>query len=429
MRLLVIALVVALLVMVHPVLAIEKLNTSDFKEPDVTLTINGVDYKPTLSNGEFVVDKVCERGDQVEVSYLVEPVDSSAAKIVGGRTYTIRTELALPPSEPAISGYVYYLPSGGGISFSSSVGKSFIDIKVVQYDEASNAYALDQIKVNTTGAMPAPSSRLQEVRVVWFDIQEAKENCLPPVVLLVVDYNKFQSDMNSIKARYNNISAVLDEYIGKVDTSTLSNYLDSASKNESLAETYYSDKDYLKADERLKFASEWLDKADTEAKKVRAEYACDQADKKLKEVGSTLDKIDLYLAQVESNKLVNTSTLLNYKANFKSMQDESNTLSEDLTVAKAYLTNEKYSEAEIKANNILNKAEELASSSNTLFEELKKVVSPGETAVPKTTSQPFKMPNIDFKLVGIVIGGAIAVAAATIGVRKYMRRRKWDELK
>ncbi len=426
MRRLAIALIV-LFVLIHPVLAIEKLNTSDFKEPDVTLKINGEDYKPILSGGKFVVDKVCEKGDQIVASYTVEPVDSSAAKIVGGRTYTIRTELALPSSEPAIRGSVYYLPSGGGISFSSPVGQSFIDVKVVQYDEASNAYALDQIKVNVTGTTPPPSSRLQEVKVVWFDVQDADENCLPPVVLFVVDYAKFQSDMNSVKERYSNLSAVLDKYIGKVDTSTLSSYLDSASKNESLAETYYSDKDYVKADERLKFASEWLEKADTEAKKVKAEYACDQADKKLREIGGILDKIDLYLAQIESNKLVNTTTLLNYKASFKSMQDESSSLTEELTTANAYLTNGKYSEAEIKANNILNNAEELKNSANGLLDQLKKVISP--EATPKTTSQPFKMPNIDFRLTGLVIGGVIALAAVTIGIRRYMRRRKWDELK
>jgi len=407
---------------IHPAFALEKLNTSDFKEPDVTLKVNGEDLKPTLSNGKFVIDKVCEKGDTVEITYVIEPIDEDKAKEVDGRTYTARTEL-----EGAVIKATVYYKNGGGVGYESSPGKKYLDIKVGEWEDG-----LDKINVEIRDDVPAPSARLKEINALRFDVQEAEENCLPPVVLLVIDYDRFKSDISSMKERYNNLSAVLDQYIGKTDTSRLSNYLNYASQNISLAESYYNDGEYIKADERLNYASEWLDKADTEAKKVKAEYACSQADERLREIGKSLDKIELYLDQIESKELVNTSTLLGYKSEFKGLQDESSSLAEELAVAKAYINDGKYGEAEMKANNIINEAEKLANSANALFEELKKVVSPEETATPEPTqTESFKMPGIpiDIKLVGVIVGGIIAIALAIMGIQRYMKRRKWDELK
>lgn len=408
---------------IHPAFALEKLNTSDFKEPDVTLKVNGEDLKPTLSNGKFVIDKVCEKGDTVEITYVIEPIDEDKAKEVDGRTYTARTEL-----EGAVIKATVYYKNGGGVGYESSPGKKYLDIKVGEWEDG-----LDKINVEIRDDVPAPSARLKEINALRFDVQEAEENCLPPVVLLVIDYDRFKSDISSMKERYNNLSAVLDQYIGKTDTSGLSNYLNYASQNISLAESYYNDGEYIKADERLNYASEWLDKADTEAKKVKAEYACSQADERLREIGKSLDKIELYLDQIESKELVNTSALLGYKSEFKGLQDESSSLAEELAVAKAYINDGKYGEAEMKANNIINEAEKLANSANALFEELKKVVSPEETATPEPTqtAEEFKMPGIpiDIKLVGVIVGGIIAIALAIMGIQRYMKRRKWDELK
>ncbi|AEA47511.1 hypothetical protein [Archaeoglobus veneficus] len=418
MRRLAIALI-ALFVLIHPALALEKLNASDFKEPDVTVTINDVEYKPTLSDGKLVVDCVCEKGNSVEISYIIEPIDEDKAKDVDGRTYTARTEL----SGAIIKATVYYR-NGGGVGYESTPGKTYLDIKVGDWEDG-----LDKISVTVQGTTPSPSSRLQELNALKFDIQEAAENCLPPVVLLVVDYTKFQNDIDSMKKQYDDLSAVLEAYIGKVDTSKLSDYLNYAGQNISLAETYYNDGEYVKADERLNYASEWLDKADTEAKKVKAEYACDQADKKLEDIGGILDTIDVYLSEIEEKNLVNTSTLLNYKTDFRGLQEKSSSLAEELAVAKAYISTGKYSEAEIKASNILNEANELESSANALLDKLKKVVSPAETATPESTSEPFKMPSIDYKLLGMAIGAIAAIAIAAVGIKKYMKRRKWDELK
>lgn len=408
---------IALFVIIHPALALEELNASDFMEPDVTVTINNVEYKPTLSDGKFVVDKSCEKGDSIKITYTIEPKDDDKAKEVDGRTYTARTEM----DGAVIKATVYYR-NGGGVCYESAPGKTYLDIKVGEWED----YGLDKIVVTAQGNAPAPSSRLQEVYALKFDVQEAEENCLPPVIILVVDYTKFQNDINSMKTKYNDLSAILDQYIGKVDTSKLSDYLNYASQNISLAETYYSDGEYIKANERLNYASDWLDKAETEADKIKAEYVYNQADKKLEEIGGLLDKIEIYLEEIEEKELVNTSTLLNYKTEFKGLQEKSNNLAEELAVVKAYIDTGRYSEAEMKANDVISDAKELESSAKALFDELKKITTGPETT---PTSEPFQMPSIDLKLVGLVVGGAIVIIAIVAGIRKFIRRRKWDELK
>jgi tetratricopeptide (TPR) repeat protein len=407
-----------LLIVIHPVFALKYLNTTDFKEPDVTITINNVEYKPTLSDGRFLIDEVCKKEDNVKVNYIIEPKDEYAAQEVGGesgRSITIRTEL-----KNAIIDAIVRYASGAGVGSSSTPGQYFLNIRVAAYNAQAET-SLDKIEVEVQGDMPSPSLRLEEIRVLWFDVQEAEEDCLPPVIILVIDYNQFQNDIDSLKEKYSNISAILDQYVGKVDISKLSDYLDNVFQNVSLAETYYSNGEYKKADERLKFASEWLDKADTEAKKVKAEYAYNQADKRLREIGSILDKIELYINEIEGKKLVNTSTLLNYETEFKELQRNSDDLTEELIAAKVYINNEKYSEAETKANTVLSEINDLENSANTLFDELKSIIT-----APEVT---FQMPNIDYKLFGTVIGTIAAMATAIVGIRKYRRRRKWDELK
>jgi hypothetical protein len=417
------------ILLVHPVLALERLNASDFKEPDVVIMVNDLEYKPTLSEGKFVVAEVFEEGEAIEVNYVIEPKDEDAAKEVGGesgRSITIRTEI----KNAVIDAMIRY-GSGAGVGSSSTPGKDFLNIKIAEYDPTAET-SLDRIEVDVQGELPLASSRLEEIKALRFDVQEAEEDCLPPVLILIIDHSRFRNDISSVKEQRENLTAILNSYLGKVDTSKLNDYLNLASKNITLADSYYGDGEYRKADEKLSNAYEWLEFADSEAKKVKAEYTYNQADKRLEEIGNILDNIEVYLEEIEGKELVNTSTLLNYKTEFKGVQESIGNLAEELAVAKAYIDSEKYSEAESKSNEIIGEVEGIESSANTLFDELKDVVIPEETVTAESTLEAtptsFELPTIDLKLIGIVIGGTIAIAAV-FGIRKYMRRRKWDELK
>ena len=75
--LLIIALV---LFLAQPVHALERLNSSDFKEPDIYVAINNVEEKPVLKNGKFIIDKVVEKGYAMNLTYKIEPIDDETRK-------------------------------------------------------------------------------------------------------------------------------------------------------------------------------------------------------------------------------------------------------------------------------------------------------------------------------------------------------------
>ncbi len=436
-RVLVIA--ILLLFTISPVLGLETLNKSDFTEPDVNILINDIEYKPTLIDGEFILEqKVCQEGDTIEVNYEAGAKNQTASELIGGesgRGITIKTAL----DNAVIDSMIRY-NSGAGVGKSSTPGKDYLTVKISQFDSDADS-GLNEIEVKVQGDISSTKSRLEEKKVLFFDIQESKDNTLQPVVILVVNFGKFKDDIKSIKAKRDNLSSIMDDYSGKIEISTLSKCLDKANQNITLGESYYNDGEYKKADEKLDNAQNWLNKADKAADKVEAEYYYQQADEKLDSIGSTLDKIELYLEEIDSREVVNTSTMLDYKSEFKGMQQTATTLNENLASAESYIDNENYAKGKTKAQSVLNSSESIEQEANSLLEEVKGVITIEEdltasaqsTATATTTvteeAAAFAMPNIDFKWVAIAIGLAVILGGAGVGLRKYIRRRRWDELK
>ncbi|MFO7966142.1 MAG: hypothetical protein R6U44_00890 [Archaeoglobaceae archaeon] len=423
---------ILLLLIIHPVFGLEEINNSDFKEPDVSLSINGVEEKPYLKDNEFLVDKVMEKDDSIKIIYPVQPINEESSEDAVDRTYTVKTDL----KNGLIKSSLYYR-KGGGQTIESTPGKDYLDVKVGNWEDG-----LREINCTIQGNTPQPSARLQEIKAIHFDIQEAEDNCLPPVMLMVIDYNKFQSDISTMKEEYDNLDSFLDDYSGKTDTSELNEYLGYAQQNLSVGESYYKEGEYIRADEKFNSVEEWLNKADSAAEKVEAEYSYEQADKKLDSIGSTLDKIELYLEEVEVKDMLNSSTLLDHKGEFKGMQTDTTTLKEELASAESYMDNENYAKAKSKAENVLNSSVSVEGEANSLLGELKNVLKIGEdtqsnSSNPSATTTEeaneeaaaFAMPKIDFKWVAIAIGLAVIIGSAGMGARKYIRRRRWDELK
>ena len=304
----------------------------------------------------------------------------------------------------------------------------------VNVPDADSLDGVAYIEISLQGYTPSINSRVKEIKIIWIDVQDAEDDCLPPVKSLVVNSAKFGDDINSAKSKYNELSKVLDQYIGKVDTSKLDEYLVKANENLTMAENYYKDKDYVRADEKLKSAEDWLKKAEVEVRKIKAECAYSQADKSLKDLVSLIGKIKVYINEIEEKKIVNDTTLLNYKTELESIESQITLLREDIGKIKAYLDDGKYDKAESKATEVMNKINELNGSANSLLNELKTLVSVPEEK-PANNSFQFKLPElpeIDWKLIGIiagiVIGGAIAVVVVIKIVSRYMKKRKWDEL-
>ena len=403
--------ILAFLLIVIPVLGAETVTKNNYAEP--IIKVNNKTYVPN----ETVL--ILGKNEFVWINYVIEPKTDEDAKKIDNRDYSISTELHDAKLE-------YRIVFGNG----ASISKSGFTIDVPDADDLDG---VTKIEINLTGYTPSIEERLKEISALRIRVQDGGY-ILPDVKIYVIDLNKFSSDLNNAKGKLNELNDFLANYTGKVDVSTLKNYLDKAKENVTLAEENFKDENYVNADKRLKNAEFWFEKAENEKIGVEARYLYSEADKDIKDLGKLLNKIEVYLEEIEEKELVNTSTLIDYKTNYSSLKDRFNDLTSDLAVAKGYLDTGSYESAKSKLEQILNDIKEIKSEADKLLGELSSYV---EMATP-TTQQgtqflEIKLPEVDWKVVGFyagIGGGAlVAIVLIALGLRRYLRRRRWDELK
>jgi len=415
-------LIVSLLLFLFiPLVLGEELTADNFAEPIIK-----VNNKTFLPNESVLV---FEQNKPVTVDYTIKPKKDEDATKVDGRMYYTYSDLVNVKAKYTL----IYREAGGWTNQPFDIEDG---INVPNSDNG-----LDYLKINLTGYTPTIDERLKAIYALRIRVQDGGY-ILPPVVVYVINYQKFQEDLNSAEKKYNNLNKILTEYLGKVDTSKLAQYLDLAGSNLTLAKDNYNDKNYIRADEKLRFAEEWLIKAQDAADGVVAEYAYKQAKDILDEVYPNLDKIDIYLKEIESRGLINVSELVDYKAKFNELKNKASIISQDLGSVKALLDAERYKDAKEKAFECLNSSKELRESVNALLNELKSLIpestatptetTPTPTTVAQTNQSILPSIKVDWKKVGIIIGivvaGVVVVGVVITVLRRYMKRRKWDEL-
>jgi len=421
-----------ILMLIYPVGALKIINSTDFRNPDINVT-RGEDFISTdIIGGKIKVSSVFKKGDSIEVEYIIEPDNEEIAEELGGeqgRSLTVRTEL----NNPRID-HLLKFSSGGVTNKPYTIpGKNFKVIELPKYDPDAET-SVSKITFNLQGTAPDPKSRAKEVYALRFELEEAQVDAIPPLVILVIDETKFETDQSKMDEQLENLNQILDYYTGKTDTSNLNSLIKSASDNLSLSKSLYNDELYKEANDKLNYASDWIEKSYKEAEKVKASYAFSQAEDKVKDIENTVSKIEFYIAEIEDRDLINATARLNYKLEFKDLQEETDKLKEDLSKAEAHMDNDKFTEAEVLSNQIINDSKSVKTSSDSLFGELSRIISPEETptAIETSTTEPessFEVPNIDFKLIGIVLLIIILIGVGGLGGKKFLKRKKWDELK
>lgn len=429
-KILIVSLII--LMLAYPVGALKTINSTDFRNPDINVT-RGEDFISTdIISGKIKVSSVFKKGDQIEVEYIIEPEDEEIAEELGGeqgRSLTVRTEL----SDPRID-HLLKFSSGGVTNKPYTVpGKNFKVIELPKYDPDAET-SVSKITFNIKGTAPDPKSRAKEIYALRFELEEAQVDAIPPLVILVIDETKFETDQSKMEEQLENLNQILDYYTGKTDTSTFSGLIKSASDNLSLSKNLYDDELFKEANEKLNYASEWIEKSYEEGEKIKANYAFSQAEEQVKEIENTVSKIEFYIAEIEDRDLVNATARLNFKLELKDLQEEEEKLKEDLSKAEAHMDNDKYIEAESLSNQIINSSKSVKTASDSLFSELSKIVTPKETptSIETTTTEEgssFDAPNIDLRLVGIILIVIILIGVGGFGGKKYLKRNKWDELK
>jgi hypothetical protein len=411
-----------------PVLG-EELKSENFAEPEIK-----------VMNKTYLPDEtklVFEPNKYITLDYTIKPKSDEDLKKIDGRKYYTSTDLKNVKAKYTLQykdGAILYK-----IPFNVEDG-----VKVDDWQ-----YGLEYMKINLTGYTPNVEERFKSIYALRIRVQDGGY-IIPPVVIYVINYDKFQKDLNDAQKKYDDLNKILTSYAGKSNTSELAKLLNLAGGNLTLAKENYKDKNYIRADEKLKFAETWLDQAEKVADGVVAEYLYKQAQDTLTKTFPNLDKIYFYLKEIRDQKLANTSVIVDYESRYTNLKNKATQIQQDLGSVKAFLDAGRYKDAKDKADKTLKDAKKLQTDVDNLLKEIKSLV-PEVTPTVTTTVTPTPTVNvtvtatktvnktapppvkIDWGRVGffvgvVVVGGIVVVIVASL-LRKYMRRRRWDELR
>ena len=402
----------------------------DYKQPPATtVVINGQTTYPNLQNGVLFVNHVCYGGEKVRIIYVIEPSSSSEATTIAGRTYTITSQL----SDNNINAYAFRYSSENTLmsAYPIESGSDSVTLNLPGTDQWEYGYG--EINITVSGKVPASSSRLTRLVALKVEVQGAPENCLPPVIIPVVNKAKFQSDLNGATNKYNDFKKMLDEYIGQVDTSSLSKDLTCAHDNLTQAKTLFSNGDYISADNRLNLTDIWLDRAEKDLKKVKAEFLCKQLKDRANEIYNLINQISAYVDEINSGAVkMPISEKIKIKASFNEIQNDYTTIETDIQTVQAAINQGLYDDALSKAKSSMDFSNKTYISAENLLNQLESKISTNATSTStnKSTSGGLSLPSFSINRTTLYIIGGVVVAAVVVAVLLYLRGGgRFDELK
>jgi len=394
--------------------------------PSTTVSIEGQTIHPNLQNGVLFVNKICYGGEKVNIVYIVQPSSTSEATVIAGRTYTITTQL----SNNHIDAYAFRYSSDYSLTSAYPIESGSTSVTLNLPGSNEWQYGYGEINITVSGVIPTSNSRLTRLVALKVEVQGAPPDCLPPVIIPVVNKSKFQSDINCAENKYNELKANLDKYIGKVDTSSLSKDLTCAHDNLTDAKTLFNSEDYLKADEKLNFTDNWLNRAEKDLKKVKAEYMCKQLQDRASDISELINEISAYIDEINSGSIkLPISEKTQYIAQFKMIQNKYESIESDISAVQSAINQGLYNDAIARVNNSLSSANKLYISAENLLNQLESKINATPTKTSKK-SNTTAFPSINISGTTLYIIGGIVVAVIVIVALLFLRGGgKFDELR
>ena len=398
----VIALLCFLILTTSPVLAVEHLTSENFKE-----TVSKVKPKKDYYIG----------GESIEVDYTIEPASSEDQKKLDERYYTIHSELKDAEVEAKVT-----LVVGATINHPTpddETGPGYLQMKIG--DTVEGIY---QIKVKVKGVVPSIDERYREIKALYFEITDADEDVLQPIALKVYNLDKFNEDINKLKEKISELSARIVELKNEgYDVSNILSKFNKLKANLTIAEEYFSSKDYGRCDSKLDDVENQIEFVNESINELKANIVYDSVKKIMDNTLNKLEDIDVYLSQI-INK-VSAETYANLKVEYRDLKEEYNDLSTKIDdIKENYLDKGKYLVAHAKFKEIEKDVTKLNNRTTMLFEDVKKILE------KKEEKKEFDIVAL-LKSNWVYFLGAVVALLVTIAVIYGFRRRgrKWDELR
>lgn len=390
----------SLIFLVVPVTALETLTKDNFSTPEISINPEKDYYLP---------------GDEVMVSYIITPKTQNDMILIGGdpnnnRLYSFKTDLGNARWTININ---YYL---GATSNDYTGDRADVEVKYLYLDE--NRKGVRSIKVNLTSTVPSVSSRIEFIDVVNVSIEEAEKGALPPLIIKVVNTQKFGEDIRKIRSNADSLKSSFESEgvsYNKSEFDQVHSLLDSA-------QSLVNSGEYLEADEKLKQAEDLLSQIYSQSDRLRAETLRDELQKKLDNAYLNLSVVEIVLEKIEANQ-----NYTKYVQSYVELKGRYKLLKSKFNSADNLISDKKYVEAYNKLKDIKDDVYQLLFDINSLKSnvEAEKVTTPtGGFSLPALTGLKLPFSPLYF---AVVIAAVVVAVAVVLKLRRG--RRKWDELR
>ena len=390
-----------LIFLTYPVLGAETVRKENYADPIIK-----VNDKIYIFNESSIV---LRPGEKVVISYEIRPKTNKDAKIIDNRYYIIRTQLQDPKLKIKVShnesGIIIY-----------KYEKKEVALKIDDLDELGG---LKLIVINLIGTIPPILDRIVKLPIMEVIVQDSEGDPLCPVVVAVVNTSKFIEDIRTLKDRVKKLEAEAT----KLDI--VNHYIKLASDNITLAEFYFKNGEFIKADKCLNYVEINLIKAELEMEKAKAMRKYEEVKTGINEVEDLIEEVEgLIQSAKEKGKNVAVYDLelskikVKYEYVVRSIIDIENCLEAG-----------KFKEVIKLANSTLKEVNSIIHTLNNISADLEKLISESSmnSSINNNSSNSFSdIVKDNFFIIG---GAVVGLIVLCIIICKMRKKRKWDELK
>jgi predicted nucleic acid-binding Zn-ribbon protein len=360
--------------------------------------------------------------EEVSLKITVTPKNDDIAKEMSNRKYTFYNYLNTPRKTTVQISF-----KNGPIYSQSTTDK----ILVINREYTNWDQGIDSISLNVSGYVPSISSGVEKFTVFEIEIENADTI---KVNVTVVNPPKLESEISNLKNELSQVEKEINDLSKKTDVSDLKSKLSDVKRDLNDIEVLYNNKHYEDVSEKIDDVKNKIETLKLDTKKSYAKYYVNSAE-------DLINKIDVNLTKAESLiDLLKSSgkNVLDYTLKLADLKAEKSSLEDDVKDLRDLYDNGKYDDVISEGTDILKRENSLLEKISTLTEDLRKLIEvtpTTQTTIHTTTTNAtsVKLPKVNWRIVGfyggIVAGAIVVVALAVIGLKRYMRRRRWDELK
>ncbi len=384
------------------------------------------------------LDKYFLPGEKISFNFTIQPKTADDGKIIDGRVYEFNTSL----KDPWMRVTIEY---GGSGPVRIYEVEDYVKADVKDWDDG-----IVRIYVEVEGTVPEVNERVTDVIALGIHVQDSEEGALKSVFIRVVNKEMFSSYIDQLGKKYSEIEKKVEGLENKgVPVANIKVKLNAAKTKIDEGKKYFNQEDYSKADISFSEAESMLEEAVNLSVESETNYKIETASKRIETMFAKMTELEVL---VQNLKKKGESTI-SYEIKLESYKKDYSELKSRFTQAQDFMTKSLYYDAQNTAEEIINTANEKISEIDALITEISNKLEVTPTPEKTETPTPEKnSENVGFserfsgffsstsewisknlRFVAMLAGGVIVLGIGGYfgyrGLKGYMRKRKWDELK